>query len=65
MRFICGRITDQEDAELDETSSLISPEADLKLNPDEVLSLDEGQDPLINRIAKELVIYYKRNDQLK
>lgn len=77
VRFVCGKIVDQENAQMDESSSLISPEKDLGLNPKEPLRIDRDYTPasidqdesnnwtILNQLVTQLVQYYKDNDQLK
>lgn len=65
IHFICGRITDQEDAVLDENPVLISPEKDLGLDSNFEFRKNMNGLNMINRLVKELVGYYKRNDQIK
>jgi len=65
MKFVCGKITDQEDAHLHENENIISIENDLGLNLDDSLAPINHENKIINQLVSETVIYYKRNDQFK
>jgi hypothetical protein len=65
IHFICGRITDQEDAVLDENPTLISPEKDLDLDSNLEFCMNINGQNMINKLVKGLVGYYKKNDQIK
>ena len=65
IKFIYGRIIDQESAELDESYNLLWFEKDLNLNPEAVLGNSKGDTHIIEDLVKELVIYYKLNNQIK
>lgn len=65
IKFFCGKITDHEDAQLDETETLVNFDQDLNLNPEEQLNVIDDKKNTIHQLAREIVIYYKRNDQLK
>lgn len=65
IKFFYGRIIDQEDAQMDESHNLVCLEQDLSLNPEEVLCNFKLDSQIVDKLVKELVIYYKRNDQIK
>mmetsp|Transcript_10408 Transcript_10408/g.11665 ORF Transcript_10408/g.11665 Transcript_10408/m.11665 type:complete len:172 (+) Transcript_10408:414-929(+) len=66
LKFVCGKITDQEDSMLEETENVISIDQDLGMNSnDPIDSFLTQNHSVIKALVKELVIYYKRNDQIK
>ena len=65
IKFFYGRIIDQEDAEMNESYNLVWFEKDLNLNPLSTLKNTKENSLIIEDLVKELVIYYKRNDQVK
>ena len=65
LKFIYGRLFDHEEAKLDESFNFINIENDLGLQPEETFATQTGDIHVIKKLVKELVVYYKRNDQIK
>ena len=65
LNFVCGRVTDNEDWMIEEIKNRILIDKDLGLNLDQLISSQEILYHTIHNLAKELIIYYKNNDQLK
>lgn len=63
LKFICGKITDQEDAKLDEKETLISIDDHLGLDSNCSLAPIMRENKIINQLVCETVAYYKTNNQ--
>ena len=65
LNFVWGRVTDNEDWMIEEIKNRILFDKDLNLNLNQLISSHEIQHNAICNLAKEIIIYYKNNDQLK
>lgn len=65
LNFVCGRVTDNEDSMIEEIKNRILFDKDLNINLDQLISSQDIHHSAIHNLAKEIIVYYKNNDQLK